>query len=327
MALQNQLKELLLLSALHGPDSNQAWHDVRAAFQKIKRKDDFYPITRLITPGGVANGLDEGKYRVTISLKKLVMKKLVFVLSLMTFAYLLSAQSHLDSLHHLMQQLAQQQEAINALEEEKPFLHWQDYIGIGFIISAVVGLIGYYFKTSIEAAKNTAISNLQVRIDEFERSAKGNIQLTEEKIITAINGNEALLNKIRDAADLEELLIKTKKINLIGETPDTILSILTNVGFLRKNLFTEADDENSDYDVLFINNENGKVNLEEAVQVVKGLPDNVHVFHYTSKHNIIFPTGQLPYEARHRVNFATNPAQIYGNLINTLKYQHRLSKV
>lgn len=241
--------------------------------------------------------------------------------------YTLSAQTTQDSLQQLMQLLAQQQEAINRLEANRPFLHWQDYTGVGVLISSIVLLIGFYFKNSIEAAKNTAISNLQVRIDEFERSAKGNIQLTEEKIIAAINGNEALLNKIREAADLEELLIKTKRIKLIGEIPDTILSILTNVGFMRKNLITEADDENSDYDVHFINNENGTVNLEEAVQAVKGLPDYVHVFYYSSKHGLFFPTGQLPYEARHRVNFATNPAQIYGNLVNTLKYQHRLSKV
>lgn len=46
----------LLLAALHGPDSNKAWHDMRAAFHKIRRKDDFYPITRLITPGGLPMG-------------------------------------------------------------------------------------------------------------------------------------------------------------------------------------------------------------------------------------------------------------------------------
>jgi len=255
------------------------------------------------------------------------MKKYVFILGLMIVASLLKAQSHQDSLLHLMQQFAQQQEAINALEVEKPFLHWQDYIGIGFIISAIVGLIGYYFKTTIEAAKNTAISNLQVRIDEFERSAKGNIQLTEEKIIAAINGNEVLFNKIRDLADLEEMLIKTKKIKIIGETPDNLISLLTQVGFLRKNLFTNADEEVKDFDVYFINNETGTLNLIDESSRVTELSKKVHVFYFSSKRGELFPTEKLPYEERHRVNFATNPAQIYGNLINTLKYQHRLSKV
>ncbi|MBE2206562.1 MAG: type III-A CRISPR-associated RAMP protein Csm5 [Saprospiraceae bacterium] len=46
----------LLLAALHGPESSQAWHDMRAAFHKIRRRDDFYPITRLITPGGLPMG-------------------------------------------------------------------------------------------------------------------------------------------------------------------------------------------------------------------------------------------------------------------------------
>lgn len=46
----------LLLAALHGPESKQAWHDMRAAFHKIRREDDFYPITRLITPGGLPMG-------------------------------------------------------------------------------------------------------------------------------------------------------------------------------------------------------------------------------------------------------------------------------
>ncbi len=46
----------LLLAALHGPDFNQAWHNMRAAFHKIRRKEDFYPVTRLITPGGLPMG-------------------------------------------------------------------------------------------------------------------------------------------------------------------------------------------------------------------------------------------------------------------------------
>jgi hypothetical protein len=236
------------------------------------------------------------------------------------------AKSLADSLQQLMTLVAEQQAALEELKGNQPFLHWQDYLGIGIVVSAVASLIGFLFKQSIEATKYVGISKLQSRLDDFERSARGNIQLSEEKIITAINGNEALLNKIREGADLEELLIKTKKIRLVGEFPDTIISILTKVGFLRKNLITEADGDISAFDVHFINNENGSVNLEEAVQVVKELPDNIHVFYYSSKHGLFFPTGQLPYEARHRVNFATNPAQIYGNLINTLKYQHRLFK-
>lgn len=252
------------------------------------------------------------------------MKHPIFPLLLFFFpSSSVMAQSLADSLQQLMTLVAEQQAALEELKGNQPFLHWQDYLGLGALAGAAVGLIGYLFKQSIEAAKNAATSKLQSRLDDFERSA---IQLSEEKIFAAINGNEALLNKIRETADLEELLIKTKKIKLVGEIPDTILSILTNVGFLRKNLLTEADDGTSAFDIHFINNENGTVNLEEAVQVVKGLPDNVHVFYYSSKHGLFFPTGQLPYEARHRINFATNPAQIYGNLINTLKYQHRLNK-
>ena len=256
------------------------------------------------------------------------MRAIILIISILVIVTIETiAQSHQDSLHHLMQDLAQQQEAINALEEENPFLHWQDYIGIGFIVSAIVGLIGYYFKTTIEAAKNTAISNLQVRIDKFAQSAEGNIQLTEEKIITAINGNEALFNKIRDLADLEEMLIKTKKIRIVGETPDTLITLLTQVGFQRKNLFTTADEEINDFDIYFINNETATLNLSDELPHVVELPKKVHVFYFSSKHGAFFPTDKLPYEDRHRVNFATNPAQIYGNLINTLKYQHRLSKV
>lgn len=251
------------------------------------------------------------------------------ILSLLLFFFAASptlAQSLADSLQHLTTLVAEQQAALEKLKGNQPFLHWQDYLGIGVVVSAVAGLIGFLFKQSIEAAKNAAISKLQGRLDEFERSARGNIQISEEKIITAINGNEALLNKIREAADLEELLIKVKRIKIVGEIPDTVLSTLTKVGFLRKNLIIEADDEQQPFDVLFFNNENGTINLDEAVQTVKALPENVHVFYYSSKHGVFFPTGQLDYEDRHRVNFATNPAQIYGNLINTLKYQHRLLK-
>ena len=256
------------------------------------------------------------------------MKKLVIIFGLLVSIMAnAEAQAANDSLQQLMSIIAEQQAAIDKLESSRPYLKWQDYLGVGVLVLAIVSLIGYYFKLTIEAAKNASLSRLQARIDEFERSAQSNISSTEEKIITAINGNEALFNKLRNAVDLEELLIKSKTIKIVGETPDNILTLLTQIRFPRKNLFTIADKQPEHFDIYFINNEGGSLNLDEMVELVKELPDQVHVFYYCSKHGVFFPTGKLPYEMRDRVNFATNSAQIYGNFMNSLKYQHRLSKL
>ena len=49
-------------------------------------------------------------------------------------------------------------------------------------------------------------------------------------------------------------------------------------------------------------------------------------FFYFNETRVIFPTDRLQYDLQKRINFATNPAQIYGNLLNTLKYQDRIAQ-
>lgn len=242
-------------------------------------------------------------------------------------AYPVLAQSYADSLQQILSNVAELEATVKELKSGQPVLNWQDYLGIGIVVAALVSLIGFYFKKSVEASKDAAISKLEAELATFQSRAKDNIQLTESEIIAAINGNRRIFDQLREAVDLEAALMKTKRIRVVGELPDSVLQILTQVQFPRKNLITDSDeDANGPFDLYFINNENGTQNLDEFVEQVKALPNQVHVFYYSTKHGTFFPTGKLPYADRHRVNFATNPAQMYGNLINSLKYQHRSSK-
>lgn len=223
------------------------------------------------------------------------------------------------------------QERIKALEKtmlelqsNRPLLQWQDYLSIGILVSAVVGLIGFYFKQAVETSKEKEIVALKARLTEFEKQAGLSIKSAEEKIIQEIGTNETLFRRIVETADLESLLKQYKRIYFIGEIPDNVIRLLMKAKFPRKNLFPQGESDGEDFDLLFINNENGTLNLDEMLKEADDLPDNVFIFYYSTKQGAFFPTHKLPEAKRDRVNFATNPAQLYGNLLNTLKYQHEV---
>jgi CRISPR type III-A-associated RAMP protein Csm5 len=46
----------LMLALLNGLEKRTAWHDMRAVFHKIRRESAFYPVTRLVTEGGLPMG-------------------------------------------------------------------------------------------------------------------------------------------------------------------------------------------------------------------------------------------------------------------------------
>ena len=63
--------------------------------------------------------------------------------------------------------------------------------------------------------------------------------------------------------------------------------------------------------------------MEEVVEKVKAMPSTAAAFYYNTTRKF-FPIHQIAAEDQDRVNFATNPAQLYGNLVNTLAYQDKL---
>ena len=151
--------------------------------------------------------------------------------------------------------------------------------------------------------------------------------MVNQTIVKKINEKDETIMKLLSEMDLETRLLKEKKIKIVGEQPDRgkksiIEEVLKRVGFNMKNVGYDL----KYFDVLVINNENSSVEEVEMLEMAKELArSNTTIFYFNNKRKH-FPLDKLDDpELKMKVNFATNPAQIYGNLLNSLKYQDRLS--
>ena len=255
-----------------------------------------------------------------------IKKTLGLAAALLLISQLLMAQARIDSIAQLENKVEELNEAIVELEEKKPALNWQDYVGVGALVTILGGLIGFYFKKSIDTSIHSKVAELERRLNSFEADAKQHIQNTKQDVINAINSDKTIFEKLRDAADLERILMKSKKIKIVGESPEDIVSFLTRVGFTRANLITVADEEPDRVDIYFINNESGTVDLKDEIKKVKQLAPETFIFHYTSKHGVFFLVSELDHAQRSRVSYATNYSQMLGNLLNLIKQHHRIMK-
>lgn len=183
---------------------------------------------------------------------------------------------------------------------------------------------------------------------EIEKRAKLEV---DEKIIDAIRGRSKAIRNMLIDYDTETYLLQNKRIFIDGgEGKDKIKQVLEENGFNSDNIFTtEAEASKSGYDAIFINNMNGDVFPNEPKKDDKGNIDEnltkdyqqkfeslnakieaekpVICFFYYCEKNINFPIHKIKsYDLKKRINFATNPAQIYGNLLNTLKYQDKIQQ-
>lgn len=151
----------------------------------------------------------------------------------------------------------------------------------------------------------------------------------EKKLKESFNEKKEIISRTFENTDYEMQLWKKKKILLIGDDDTRIVKrVLRRAGFnIQENLFEDVSQIGTKgFDILFINNYLGNINLKEAVEMVKGLPPNVITFYFTSRHEreLNFPTDQLDFDQQDKVNFAKSASQIYGNLLNSLKYQDKL---
>lgn len=162
----------------------------------------------------------------------------------------------------------------------------------------------------------------------------------EKNLATQIENNQELIRSMIDKADIEQTLLRTKKVKLIGETDISVIKkVLKNVKFDINNLF-DIHDEIDEFSILLINNNQGMffkgVNRNDTmdakiekskvlIELINNLDDKVCVLYYCSK-GVYFPSDIPAFKPHlHKINFATNPAQIYGNLLNTLKYQDKIA--
>lgn len=157
---------------------------------------------------------------------------------------------------------------------------------------------------------------------EIEKRAKLEV---DEKIGDAIRGRSETVRRILSNYDIEAHLWQNKRIYCIGENDSLLQKILSNAGFNFNNYYNAENPPKYGYDILFINNANGTEDLSKIVNEVNSLPDDIIAFYYNTnqKH---FPSKDLKKGKEDKVNFVNAASQIYGNLLNTLKYQDKLQQ-
>lgn len=211
-------------------------------------------------------------------------------------------------------------EVQKTLEEKKNTLFWW-FVGI-IGTGTIIGMVTSFFWLP------TIIKN---RVEKE----------VEEQIVEAMKGRSNLIRKMLRNYREEEHLLKKKKIYFYKNQDGTdIKDFLILFGFTEKSFVLDA----STADVVFINNEDnylGKLDLRGKtesdittllienqgwleIKKIIGLHSNKCFFYYNSK-GVQFPSQMFTkLETLARVNYATNPAQLYGNLLNSLKYQDLL---
>lgn len=199
---------------------------------------------------------------------------------------------------------------VTQLSGYKETVQWLSGALVGLV--AAFGLIYYFLDESYK-------KKLETKVAEFDQ--KLTTRLTE-----IFNENESVVNSILDKANVEKQLFDNKKILIWGEEDATFIeSALRKIKFNHKNI---TKDETQDFDVLFINNLKGSLDKKDMIDKAKACleNDNICLFYYNAS-GIFFPNKDLDESTQDRINFATNAAQIYGNLLNTLKYQDKISKI
>lgn len=189
------------------------------------------------------------------------------------------------------------------------------YTVITFIGIAIGGAwIKYLFDRTVK----------QIESDYTEKM-KEKLKDIDSQIAKAFNDKQENVDMLLEKADHEKMLLKTKEILIWGETDNTIIKrVLRNIGFnITDNLFEEETD-GIRYDLLFINNEGGSLEMVKVLNKIKSLSNKQVAFYY-NLNNIRLDTTKLK-GLEDKVNFVNSAAQIYGNLLNTLKYQDKISK-
>ena len=235
------------------------------------------------------------------------MKKLFFLI-LMLFITSSSFAADNDSLTIL--ELKTQ---IKELQEKQKGINWNTVLPISLVIAIIGGLLYNLTKMNIKTTEERMLKQFEARL--------------EEQIIKTINDKKELISKTLEHTDVEQRLLQNKRIYRIGEADDALIKkVLKNVDFNLQNYYVTDEEAKNGFDVLLINNANGQFqDLTEFVNQVNQLSDNVVAFYYNTTQKF-FPSKDLNKGKEDKVNFATNPAQIYGNLLNTLKYQDKLQQ-
>lgn len=207
-----------------------------------------------------------------------------------------------------------------------------------------------YFYFVVIGLPLTLIGLITFLIGSFRFLQKEAEVTVKKQILESFGEKEATISNMIEKQDKEVSLFKNTKIAIWGKekSNETIRQVLANVNF---NMYNIIDYENvkggQEYQVLLINNETAQTlisspregdndydkNLKrqssqwnEIKELIEKQSESVCIFYYCSS-QVHFPMSKIEdIDLQARINFATNPSQIYGNLLNTLKYQDYISK-
>lgn len=184
---------------------------------------------------------------------------------------------------------------------------------------------------------------------EIEKRAKVEAELiVREKVKKELDDEISKIVKLIRNDDKEGMLIRQARIFIEGKLNDDVRDILKEYGISNENgnfvrsidqsnivficddeRFTNINLRNQSQDEMEnILEENQNTHWKAIRDMVQSHTHQSRCFFYYSNKGIMFPLEMFSDDIRSkaRINFSTNPAQIYGNLLNTLKYQDKLQQ-
>ena len=210
------------------------------------------------------------------------------------------------------------------LEREIQLLKDGNHFSLGQLLMSGLGLATLLSALFVYLLKKNIDQKIEDTSDGFNK-----------KMQSLVNEREQVVNETFDAVDKELDLCRNKVLYLWGEENNNeVKRILRNVRFNMENVISDEDPERlkKGYDVLFINNTKGTLDETAMLEKIKTIGEYVVVYYYNTTRTRLATENLDSYEReqgvwlKDRINFTTNPAQLYGNLLNTLKYHQLINR-
>jgi len=147
-----------------------------------------------------------------------------------------------------------------------------------------------------------------------------------EKFNNIISEKESNIIEIVESYDIEKKILNTKTAVVLtanNEDEDFIKNFFNKVGFKRDNItFKKVGNYESleEFDLIFVNNDKDKFEMSLIDDYFNNSSNNTVLFYYNTTRKVYNNPS-----VSDRLSFANSPTQIYGNLINLMKYQQVIS--
>jgi hypothetical protein len=191
--------------------------------------------------------------------------------------------------------------AKEGIKDTRNLLYWIVGIGIcifGIVVSAFAALYTH-FLNKYHKSRMLAEREIRERIAYYFDTEESNLQRLVE---------EADLNRLKNKMSI--LVLSPVRVDISFIKDFFKRARFPNVNFQYTDKITNLKSANM---VLF-NNDDGKFNHKEILNIIAKTKDDVYCFYF----------GQGRFESgdyKDRVSFANTKLQLYGNLINALRYQ------